>query len=147
MFLTDNLLQSIGLAKPFLTIDEVAEVLCVPTRSVRKALRERELGSHSFAGEIRISKEQLQIYIETARTDTCRNAKATEMMSSWSSDPRAPSGKYVGTMQHAAKCATSQRGRRIELKPKGSERNSYSDPATKPIRRRKPHPTSLLLTE
>jgi excisionase family DNA binding protein len=138
MSLTDTLLISLGFDKPFLTVAEVAKTLCVSTGNVRKALRIKELGSHIFAGEIRVSREQLLTYIEKTRTEPCYATEVTEMASGWTGGPRAHSGRSAGTMPYGARCAAAPRGRRIELKPKGFEPSSSSGIAVKPIRRRRP---------
>jgi excisionase family DNA binding protein len=57
-------------AKPlnFYTVAQVADLLAVSTRSVRRWLTAKELLAHKFGRQVRISEIDLRAFVERRRT-------------------------------------------------------------------------------
>jgi excisionase family DNA binding protein len=51
----------------FFTVDEVAEFLSLSTRTVRRVIDEHQLPAHRFGRAVRISEDDLRIFIATHR--------------------------------------------------------------------------------
>ena len=52
----------------FYTVAQVADLLGVSTRSVRRWIAERDLRAHKFGRQVRISETDLRAFVEEGRT-------------------------------------------------------------------------------
>lgn len=55
------------LASQFLTITDVAKLLAVSTRTVRRAIDRKELIAHDFGRTVRIAESDVKAFIATRR--------------------------------------------------------------------------------
>jgi excisionase family DNA binding protein len=52
---------------PFLTVNDVAERLRISTKTVRRWIDRRELHAHRFGRQIRISEDDLDVFLREHR--------------------------------------------------------------------------------
>ena len=52
----------------FYTVAQIADLLGVSTRSVRRWIAARELSAHKFGRQVRVSETDLRTFVEKGRT-------------------------------------------------------------------------------
>ncbi|WP_371821906.1 helix-turn-helix domain-containing protein [Skermanella sp. TT6] len=125
---------------PFLTVDEVAQILRVEPKEILRLIRMRVLGHHRIGRSLCVSENQLIRFVNDMRIDPC-HANLTTTTSSSPGDRTAPTGSIATTIPLAAKFDSVQPERRTKRRLSVSCATS-SDPAvpapSKPIRSRRP---------